>query len=139
MEFSLAWAPKNIIISFKVILIACNFCTQNSVLSYLEMLILLWALITAISLYFWYLTQSLLACRDLLPKGAMSVSSIYDKVYLLTSVLHSKLVASVELANILLTFSSTIIDVLGLFFFVIVIFKLTSEPVVSIILLFTFY
>jgi hypothetical protein len=101
------------------------------------MLIFLRALIVAISLYFWYLTQSLLARRNSPPEGTTSVSSIHDEVHSLTSALHAKLAASTELANILLASSSAIMDVLGLFLFAIAIFGPTFEPVVGIILLFT--
>ncbi|KUJ17489.1 uncharacterized protein LY89DRAFT_718181 [Mollisia scopiformis] len=101
------------------------------------MLILLRALVVASSIYFWHLTQSMLARRTPVPHSTTRVSSIHDEVHSLTSTMHAKLAAATQLANFLLASSSAIVDVLGLFLFTISVFGSTFEPVVGIILLFT--
>jgi hypothetical protein len=83
----------------------------------------------------WYLTQSLLAKRTTLqsdPDGG----AICDGIHQLTAPWHRKLLANTRAANLLLIFSSLVIDLLGFYLLGSAIVGPTFRPFIGLLMLF---
>ena len=97
--------------------------------------ILVRAVLIALGLAAWFLTQSLIGQRQL-PASGLSDSGVGDAVHQWTAPLHDALLVHPQAADALLIVSSAVIDVVGVWLLLSALFGPTIRPFLGLLMLF---